>query len=123
MTKMQDYFFPKRKLHRIPRHISALYARDEITKEQSILMMAGLARDPQEAQNIYIRLKTEHGDKIWDYVEFNVRRARVGTFQQRLMKLMRRIFGEMEHPNLRYREQQPIVLVDYGFLESNDTNY
>ena len=116
-NKMRDYFFPKRKLHRIPRHISALYARDAISKEQSILMMAGMARDPQEAQNIYEALREKHGDKIWDYVEFNVRRKRVGTFGQRLMKLMRKIFGEDEHPNLRERKQESIVLMDYKFEE------
>ncbi|MEM9954342.1 MAG: hypothetical protein AAF846_22215 [Chloroflexota bacterium] len=120
MTNIHDYFFPKRKLHRIPKHITAQYARDEITKAQAIIMMAGLARDPIEAQSIYIELKQKHGDKIWQYVEFNVRRKRTGTFQQRLMKLMRKIFGEMERPNLRYRVEEPIVNMDYRIRKQDD---
>lgn len=122
MASMKDYFFPKRKLHRIPKQISALYNRGEISKEQAIIMMAGLARDPMEAQSIYKRLKTEHGDEIWDYVEFNVRRARTGTFKQRLMKLMRKIFGEDESPNLRVRKVESIVFMDYKFEGDYDEN-
>lgn len=119
MTNAKEYFFPKRKLHRIPRHISAQYARDEITKAQAIIMMAGLARDPAEAQGVYESLKEKHGDKVWDYVEFNVRRKRYGTFWQRLMKLMRKIFGEDEHPNFRVRKQESIVYMDYRFEDEN----
>lgn len=113
--KMRDYFFPKRKLHRIPKEISAQYARDEISKAQAIIMMAGLARDPQQAQQIYEGLREKHGNKVWDYVEFNVRRQRVGTVGQRFMRLMRKIFGESEHPNLRVVKQESIVLMDYKF--------
>lgn len=115
MANMKDYFFPKRKLHRIPKQVSAMYARDEISKEQAIIMMAGLARDPMEAQNVYIALKEQHGDRVWDHVEFNVRRKRTGTFKERLMKLMRKIFGEDEQPNLRIRREESIVLMDYHF--------
>ena len=78
-------------------------------------MMAGLARDPMEAQNIYIDLKEKHGDKIWDHVEFDVRRKRTGSFWQRLIKLMRKIFGEDERPNLRVRRAESIVLMDYQY--------
>lgn len=113
MPRIKDYFFPKRGLHRIPKEISAKYARNEITKAQAIIMMAGLARDPQHAQLTYENLKKQHGDKIWDYVELHVRRHRTGTFKHRLMKLMRKIFGEMERPNLRHRPEQPIVKMDY----------
>lgn len=113
MASIIEYFFPKRKLHRIPRHISAAYARDEISKAQAIIMMAGLARDPDQAQSILVDLRAKHGDSLWHHVEFNVRRQRTGTFGERLLKLMRKIFGEMEHPNLRERTVEAIVKMDY----------
>lgn len=117
MTSAKDYFFPKRKLHKIPRHISAMYTRNEISKEQSIIMMAGLARDPMEAQSVYEALRKEHGKDVWKHVQFEVRRKRLGTFSGRLMKLMRKIFGEREYQNYKRLNEESIVFMDYRFEE------
>lgn len=113
INKIRRYFFPRRKLHQLPKHISAEYTRRNITTHQAIIMMAGLALDPAEAQFVYDTLREQHGDKVWQYVRFEARRRRSGTFKGRLMKLMRRIFGENERPNLRYRKDDPVIFTDY----------
>jgi protoporphyrinogen oxidase len=117
MSNIKQYFFPPRKLHQIPRHISAEYGRSEITSEQAIIMMAGLARDPEQAQQVYAGLKAKYGKDVWKHVDLEVRRLRNGTFSERLMKLMRKIFGENETMSLRQRKEDAVVLMNYRIEE------
>lgn len=115
MSRIIQYFFPKRKLHAIPKSITADYNRGAITREQAILMMSGDARDPEEARQLYEALKEKHGDSAWRHVNFYVRRQRTQTFSERLMMLMRKIMGEDEKPNLRQRKVEAIVGMDYNW--------
>lgn len=115
MSRIIQYFFPKRKLHSIPKSITAEYNRGAISREQAILMMSGDARDPEEANKLYEELKQKHGSSAWKYVNFYVRRQRTQSFSERLMMLMRKIFGEDEMPNLRKRKVEPIVAMDYNW--------
>lgn len=110
------YFFPKRKLHRIPKHISAHYDRGDITQAQAILMYAGFARDPQEAQRVYNDLWRQHRSNIWKHVEFELRRKRTATFGEKLMRLLRFIFGEHEYSfDNRKRPDESIVYMEYEY--------
>lgn len=98
MPTLWQYLRPKRKLYNPPRHVTAQYNPEGITLEQEIIMRAGKARDPQAAQAYYEKLTKKHGDKVWHYLEFEVRRAHTETITERIMKLIRKIFGESERP-------------------------
>ena len=108
------YFYPKRKLFIIPKTITAKYRRDDATKEQSIILMAGLARDLDDAQAVWDELYSEYGDEIYDYIEFSIKRQYTFTFRERLFKLLRRMMGEQEPQLMEYRRKStPRVNVDY----------
>lgn len=117
MGKVMRYFIPKRKLYQVPRHISADYDRSRMTRQQSILMMAGYARDPQHAQRLLEELEAAHGRNLWQQVQFVLKRPFDKTFWQRLLILFRRAFGESDSPVPRYRKrrsQEPIAWYRYS---------
>lgn len=111
------YFFPRRKLYHVPKHVTALYNRGEITHEQALVMSAGYARDPQQAASVLNELRKQHGRNVWNYLLFNPRRKRVKTVYERFLTLMRRMFGELEYPVTTARKQEAIVYMDYEFDE------
>lgn len=115
LKPIRRYFFPPRKLHRIPAHISAEYERGEISRAQQIIMMAGLARDPDQAQQVYQELRNQYGEDVWDYVRLEVRRQRTGTFYDRMLKLFQRVAGEQERLSSRVTPDDARVLIDYQF--------
>jgi hypothetical protein len=119
LRPIQRYFFPPRGLHRIPKHISADYARHDVNVHQRLVMMAGLARDPARAQHIYDEMVSEYGlDDTRRRLELQVKRNRPGTFGERLLKLLRRIFGENERLNTRPPRPDDRVQMRYKFDNS-----
>lgn len=112
------YFFPKRKLHRVPKQVTALYDRTQLTYQQAIVMMAGLARDPEKAQQIFDELYQQHGKDTYKHIKLQVLRNRTSSPAERFMRLMRFMFGEHEHdPTQRQAKQESVVLMDYGFRD------
>ena len=96
ISLMLRYLFPKRGLWSVPRVLSAEYERTDMTRDQQLIMMAGLARDPQAAQSVFDKLVIEHGDKVYETIEFHLRRQYARTLEQRFWSMVRRILGEKE---------------------------
>lgn len=114
MSNLIRFLFPPRKMYRPPKTISANYRRQDMTRTQALIMSAGLARDPLEAQRVYEEKRAEYGPRVWDYIELELRKPRGETFGERLLKLMYRICGEDEPRQKEYRrKQEATVHVDY----------
>lgn len=96
MNEIIRYLFPRQRLYRVPRSVTADYTRGNMSYKQSLIIRAGLARDPQEAEEVYQKLKAEHGENVWRYVNFRLKQQRSDTFPERLLKLFRRLLGEGE---------------------------
>lgn len=118
LAQLIRYLFPKREFHRVPRKVTALYDRGELNHQQALVMMAGLARDPQEAQKVFDELYATHGDKTHEHIKLELRRKRTQSARERFIKLLRDIFGEYERPfDNRTRKQESIVLMDYVYTD------
>jgi hypothetical protein len=98
-------------MYRPPRTVTARYKRAGMTRAQSLIIRAGLARDPAQAQHVYEDLKREYGADVWRYVDLELRQRQTETFQERLLKLMRRVFGESE-PRLKMRRRKREAIVE-----------
>lgn len=119
MSKLIRWFRPPQKLYRLPDHITARYAKGDISKAQAIIMMSGKARDPQQAQRILDELRAKHGNQIWEYVEYHLLQPRTQTFSERLHRLFQRMFGESKHYTYT-RNREPVVPSQYVFLADTD---
>ena len=118
MSNVIQYFFPKRKLHRPVKHVSAKYDRRDITKEARIIMMAGLARDPVRAHELFNEMQQEHGAGVYRQIRLEVRRKRSKTFWQRLIALCQKITGETEHADINPRDDDAIVRMHYAYRDA-----
>src|SRR6056297_2062971 len=96
ISLMLRYLFPKRGLWSVPRVLSAEYERTDMTRDQQLIMMAGLARDPQAAQSVFDALRVEHGEHVYKYIEFHLRRQYARSLEERFWSMVRRILGEKE---------------------------
>lgn len=115
MNKIILYLLPPRKLRAVPRHISADYDRPAMSTEQQLVLMAGLARDPDAAQKKWDQLERKHGENTLQHIRFLLRKRRAKTVKQRFWMLMRRLLGEQE-PVLKERRRtvEPRVLVGFA---------
>ncbi len=96
INRVLRYLFPRRRFWSVPREISAEYDRTQITREQQLIMMCGLARDPQAAQNVFDQLKAKYGDDVYRRIELHLRRQHARTLKERFWSMMRRLLGEKE---------------------------
>lgn len=104
------YLYPPRKLHRIPKRVSASYDRAQMQHDAQLCLMAGLARDPAGAMNEATRLRQKHGDEWHQQLHLELRRKRHTTARQRAWMLIRQILGESEPRKFeRRRTIEPIV--------------
>ncbi|MEO1440946.1 MAG: hypothetical protein AAFV33_11115 [Chloroflexota bacterium] len=118
ISQIIRYLLPPRRLSSPPKHISAEYMRGDFTTEQQLVMMAGLARDPERAAALYAELEAEHGEDVLDYIRLQIKRNRSSTIQERFLMMVRRILGEAEPRKYeRTRARDPIVKTDYRHKE------
>lgn len=116
LSKLIRYLYPRREFHRVPKKVTALYDRGELNHQQALVMMAGLARDPQQAQKVFDELRQTHGDKTHDYIKLELRRKRTQSPRERFIRLLRDVFGEYERPlDGRRRRAESIVFMDYVY--------
>jgi hypothetical protein len=81
-------------------------------------MMAGLARDPARASEIYRAMVDQYGiDETRQRLELQVKRNRPGSFSERLLKLFRRIFGEHDRILQRNVREDARVKIDYRYRQ------
>jgi hypothetical protein len=112
IQRILRYLYPPRKLHRIPRTISAEYKRQAIRPDAQLIMMAGLARDPHDGRRVFNELADQHGEKVFDHIYFEIRRQRSSTARERWMRLLRQIMGENEPVAVTRRiKRDPKVIV------------
>ncbi|MEO0565105.1 MAG: hypothetical protein AAF125_23560 [Chloroflexota bacterium] len=110
MNNIVRFILPRRKMWRPPRTISATYDRVNVSRQQALIMRAGLARDPAQAEQVYRRLRREHGPRVWDYVEYHLMRRRSESVGKRAVKLLRRLLGEGEPRKTIYRRRPEAVV-------------
>lgn len=114
IAKIIRYLYPRRRLHSIPKHITAEYVREQMNTDEQLIMMAGLARDPDEAKHVYQGLHQTHGNKVYRHIQLILKRKRTTTARERLMMLLRQLLGEDEpRKYARRRDEEPIVKTDY----------
>lgn len=82
-----------------------------MTQQQRLIIMAGLARDPAEAQTIYRELKRLHGDKVNEHIYLELERNRAHTFNEKLWMLIRQILGEEEPRRYEARRKRSVAKV------------
>jgi len=121
LLRILRYLYPYRKLYRVPHKITAEYDRTAMTTEAQIIMMAGLARDPDAAQTIYDDLKAEHGENVLQHIRFELRRRRAYTAKERFMMMLRGILGEHE-PRKFERRRPPDPKVKTNYSQRNNHN-
>lgn len=117
MRKLIDYLYPRRKLWRVPKSVTAAYERGNMTKSQAIFLLCGLARDPDEAQAMVEDYQERYGLEMWNYVHMEVKRKRTETVKERIMKLLRKIAGENEYIPTRRRSNDAIVTMDFVYQD------
>lgn len=106
MNRWIRYFWPRRKMHRVPKSISAEYDRVGMTPEQQIIIMSGLARDPAEAAQVFADLEAEYGDSVFQMIRLELKRQRTKTFGERWWMLVRKVLGE-EEPRKYTKRKKP----------------
>jgi hypothetical protein len=118
IRQIYRYLYPHRKLHRVPKEVSAVYERVQMTPEEEIIIMAGLARDPAGARDTFKRLHRLHGDEVFRHVRLELRRKRHKTAGERAWMLIRQILGENEPRKLeRRRKVDPMIKTAYRLPE------
>ena len=114
------YIYPPRRMYSIPKHISAEYDRVQMTPEEELILMAGMARDPAGAREAFVDLEQEHGNQVWQYIQLQLRKKRTMTAKQRFWMLVRQVLGEGEPRKVeRRRTIEPIV---YSNFKSKETD-
>lgn len=118
ISKFIRYLFPPRGMYRVPRHITAAYRRADMSKEEQLIIMAGLARDPPEAKRVFERIQARHGEHTYKYIQLELKRRRSQTIKERLLGMFRAMLGETEPRRYeRRRKQEAIVKVRYRFTD------
>jgi len=82
-----------------------------MSARQRLVMMAGLARDPAEADTIYNDLARRHGDQVNDFIYLELHRRRAHTLRERAWMLIRQILGEEEPRRFEARRKPSVAKV------------
>lgn len=101
---MFKYFFPRRKLWLVPKHITAEHDHKSVQQEHALIIMAGLARDELEAERVLVKLRAKYGAEMWQHIKPRVKRDWGLSAGQRWLRLFRRWFGEYQTPNVPDRK-------------------
>lgn len=120
LKRVMRYLYPHRRLHRVPRRITATYERDQMSIDAQLMMMAGLARDPADARRMFAQLQREHGDRVYEHIELQVRRQRASTARERFWMLVRRMIGEGEFRRYE-RRREAVSRVQSNYRHRSDT--
>lgn len=99
------YLMPRPRLRRVPRTISAKYQRTDITREQAIILSAGLARDPEHAQSVLNDLRKKYGAEMWRYVDKRLYQPTSTPFKVRWLRTLQFILGEDDLPKIIRRKR------------------
>lgn len=114
ISKLIRYIFPPRRMYSVPKQVSAEYDRVQMTPEEELILMAGMARDPAGARAKFVELEQDYGNLVWDYINLQLRKKRTLTAKQRLWMLTRQILGEGEPRKYEHRRQvEAIVKTNY----------
>ncbi len=120
IRQIYRYLYPQRKLHRVPKRVSAEYDRAQMEPDAQLCLMSGLARDPAGALAEAQRLREAHGDEWHQHLHLELRRKRNTTASQRAWMLIRQILGESEPRKVeRRRPVDPIVKSKYKLPEEH----
>ena len=121
INRLIRYLLPPLQMYSVPRRISAEYQRAQMSAEEQLIMMAGLARDPADARRVYQALERQHGDGVYEHLQLQLMRQRGQTVRQRWLTLIRTILGEGEPRQMtRRRHVEPIVYIKYTHKDQGE---
>lgn len=104
------YLFPPKRLYTVPKVVSAEYYRGEISRDEALVLCAGLVRDPAGARAYIARLKLKHGENYIRAIHFELHRRSFSTFKKRLYRAFLWALGEREHHTHEYRRKSEPIL-------------
>lgn len=110
IKQIMRYLFPRKRLYSVPRVVSAEYYRGEISREESLVLCAGLVRDPAGARDYIARLKQLHGEKYIRAIHFELHRKSFSTFKKRLYRAFLWALGEREHNRYERRRKPEAIM-------------
>jgi hypothetical protein len=105
IREIRKWFFPRKQFKPALRAIISPYDMQEATEQQRLLMLAHVARSPQDAQALLNRYKAQNAQEVLSQLPPRKRRS----LKRRFILLMRRIEGH-DPTDPYYRDDNEITV-------------